>query len=183
MSGSVTRYPDMQIYLLKSPSGSVAIYLTTMTNLILRQCVQEAQETAVQFQESRIIPALDHGVYKSDSIIASALKTSLRASIERLERGNKGDSTKWSKAVDSSLVDPSLYPFYFGRTIYRVSAMSKIEDSIKLCGKGRSRRLLQQGESGSPRGKCCYAIDNAWSTRYEWLPCDIEFDEHTGRAR
>lgn len=183
MSGSVKRYLDMQIYLLKSLNGSVTICLTTMTKLILRQCVQEAQERAVHFQESRIIPALDHGVYKSDTTISSALKTSLRASIEHLERGNKDDSTKWSKAVESSIVDPNLYPLYFGRTRYRVSAMSKIEDSIKLCGKGRSRRLLQQEESGSLRGKDCYAIDNAWSTRYQWLPCDIEFDEHTGRAR
>lgn len=183
MSGSVKHWPDMQIHLLKSPSGSVAIYLTTVTKLILRQCVQEAQERAIRFQESRIIPALDHGVYKSDTIISSALKTSLRTSIEGLERGNKDDSTKWSKAVESSIVDPNLYPLCFGRTRYRVSAMSKIEDSIKLCGKGRSRRLIQQEENGSFRGKDCYAIDNAWSTRYQWLPCDIEFDEYTGRPR
>lgn len=183
MSGSVKRCPDMQSYLLKSPSGFVAIYLTTMTNLILRQCIQETQEKVVQFQKSQIIPALDHGVCKSDTIISSALKTTLRASIERLERGNKHDSTKWSEAVESLIVDPSLYPLCFGRTGYRGSAMSKIEDSIKLCGKARSSYPPQEEKSGSLRGHGYYAIDNAWSTRYQWLPCDVEFDEHTGRAR
>jgi len=155
---------------------------TATTELILEQCVQEAQERAIHVQESGFIPALDHGVYKSDTRISSALKTSLGASIGRLEQGNEDHSTTWSETVESSVVDPGLYPFCFGRTRYRVSAMSKIEDSIRLCGKGRSRSLLQPEESGALRGKDCYVIDNAWSTRYQWLPCDIKFDEHTGKA-
>lgn len=154
-----------------------------MIKLILGQCVRETQERAVQFQDSRFIPAVDHGVCKSDTILSSAIKTSLQASIERLERGNKNDSTKWSDTVQTSIVDPSLYPFYFGRTRFLVSAMSQIEDSIRLCGKGRSRSLLQEEESGLLMGKDCYAINNAWSTKFQWLPCDIEFDEHTGEAR
>lgn len=173
----------MQPSLHKWPSGSVGLHSRVKSKLILGQCVRETQERAVQFQDSRFIPALDHGVCKSDTILSSAIKTSLRASISRLEPGNGNDSTKCSEAVHSSIVDPSLYPFYFGRTRYRVSAMSKIEDSIRLCGKGRSRSPLREEESGALRGKDCYAITNAWSTKSQWLPCDIEFDEHTGEAQ
>lgn len=172
----------MQTSLHEWPSGYVGVDSFVMTKLILGQCVREAQRRMVQSQESRFIPALDHGVCKSDTIL-SAIKTSLRSSIERLEQSNKNDSTTWSETVQSLIVDPCLYPFCFGRTRYRVSAMSKIEDSIRLCGKGWSRSLLQQEESGSLSGKDCYAINNAWSTKYQWLPSDIEFDEHTDEAR
>ncbi|KAL8927676.1 MAG: hypothetical protein Q9172_001236 [Xanthocarpia lactea] len=43
-----------------------------------------------------------------------------------------------------------------------------------------NRSLLPRDVNGSLNGT--YKIENAWSTRYQWLPCDISFDEQTGKA-
>ncbi|KAL8783078.1 MAG: hypothetical protein Q9213_004890 [Squamulea squamosa] len=61
--------------------------------------------------------------------------------------------------------------------------MSSFRDCIRLSGKGMSRNLISPNENGALNERNSYKIDNAFSLRYQWLPCDIHFEEETGRAR
>lgn len=142
--------------------------------------MQEVQDKTIRFHQSQIILALDHGVYKSDTLFHSSLKSALQASLRRLERAGKVDKTSGSDKIESTIVDPSLHPLCFGKTKHLRSASSKLDNCIKLCGKGTSRNSLRPGEDGSLKARHCYAINNAWSVRYQWLPCDVSFEPETG---
>ena len=57
-----------------------------------------------------------------------------------------------------------------------------MDDCIHFCGKGRSMKLLYSNEDGALSGRDCYKLSNAWSIRYQWLPCDVEFQQETGKT-
>lgn len=146
------------------------------------QCIQEVTANESIFHQSQLIPALDHGVYKSDTIIPHALMVTLQGSLIRLERLSKRNLGDNPTGPEFSIVDPCQYPLVFGLTKYYSSAMSNLESCIRLSGRGMSNRsLLAPDVNGSLNGT--YQIENAWSTKYQWLPCDISFDEQTGKAQ
>ena len=141
------------------------------------------EDKAAQFHHTRFIPALDHGVCKSDTIVGSHLNIALRSSLRRLERLRGHYEEPGAKSLKNFVVDQDLYPLSFGLTRYRLSVMSTFEDCIKLSGKGISRSLLSTKGNGRLDERSSYKIDNAWSLNYQWLPCDISFEEDTGKAR
>ncbi|KAL8751120.1 MAG: hypothetical protein Q9184_006171 [Pyrenodesmia sp. 2 TL-2023] len=61
--------------------------------------------------------------------------------------------------------------------------MSTLKDSIRLSGTGISRSLLPGQGKGTLNDTWSYKITNAFSVRYQWLPCDISFEDETGKAR
>ncbi|KAL8896857.1 MAG: hypothetical protein Q9192_002865 [Flavoplaca navasiana] len=144
-------------------------------------CAQEIHHRATQFQLTGFLPALDHGVYKSDAIVEPTLAEALQSSLRRLERFSTYGSHHGPQP--KVIVDPCLYPFRFGVTKYYSSPMSSFQQSIRLSGKGMSRNLLSPNSDGTLDERNSYKIDNAFSLRYQWLPCDISFDEETGKAR
>ena len=143
--------------------------------------MQELHHRATQFQHTKYLPALDHGVHKSDAIAKPALGEALQSSLRRLERSSTSGSHHGTQP--KVIVDPCLYPFRFGVTRYYSSPMSSFQQSIRLSGKGKSRNLLSPNSNGTLDERNSYLIDNAFSLRYQWLPCDIRFDEDTGEAR
>ncbi|KAL9637114.1 MAG: hypothetical protein Q9204_001998 [Flavoplaca sp. TL-2023a] len=144
-------------------------------------CVQELNHRATQFQHTKYLPALDRGVYKSDAIVKPALGEALQSSLRRLERSSTSGSHHGTQP--RIIVDPCLYPFRFGVTKYYSSPVSSFQKSIRLSGKGMSRNLLSPNLNGTLDERNSYKINNAFSLRYQWLPCDISFDEETGKPR
>lgn len=140
--------------------------------------MQEIQDRAIQYQHTGFLPALDHGVYKSDAIVKPALREAVQSSLRRLERVSTYDDK-----LPRAIVDPCLYPFCFGLTIYYSSPMASFQDCIRLSGKGMSRNLISSKMNGTLDEIYSYKINNAFSLRYQQLPCDISFDEETGKAR
>lgn len=136
------------------------------------------------FRQSQHVPALDHGVCKSDTIVPRALKNALKGSLMRLERLRRKEVGNHHTGPELFIVDPCLYPLCFGLTRYYSSAMSSLESSMRLSGKGLSNRDLISPKVDPVLYEVgCYHIDNAWSTRHQWLPCDISFDEETCQAQ
>ncbi|KAI4277767.1 MAG: hypothetical protein LQ337_001525 [Flavoplaca oasis] len=144
-------------------------------------CAQEIHHRATQFQLTGFLPALDHGVYKSDAIVEPTLAEALQNSLRRLERFSTYGSHHGPQP--KVIVDPCLYPFRFGVSKYYSSPMSSSQKSIRLSGKGMSRNLLSRNSNSTLDERNSYKIDKAFSLRYQWLPCDIGFDEETGKAR
>lgn len=148
------------------------------------QCIKEVTANQRFFHRSQHLPGLDHGVYKSDTIVPLASKIALKDSLIRLERLRREEVGKHHTGPELFIVDPCLYPLCFGLTKYYSSAMSSLESSIRLSGKGRSNRSLLSPEvNGSLNERWSYKIENAWSTRYQWLPCDISFDKESRNAQ
>ena len=135
------------------------------------------------FHKLQIVPALDHGVYKSDTLIPDELSISVHDMLERIERNDHYLRSNRSHTFAKYIIDPSVCPMHFGRTKYLSSAMTKPENYLGLCARGRSLSQLLSGEDGTLRGDFCYDTSTAWSTRYQWLPCDVCFDKDTTKAQ
>ncbi|KAL8821125.1 MAG: hypothetical protein Q9223_000780 [Gallowayella weberi] len=146
-------------------------------------CLQEVLDRAIQFRQHQFVPALDHGVNKADNVVGSDLGTALGKSLRRLERVSGRDKNYMLQASERFIVDPFLYPLVFGLTKYYSSPGASFRDCIRLSGKGLSRNLISSKENGTLDERHSYKIDNAFSKRYQWLPCDIQFEEKTGKAR
>ncbi|KAL8992781.1 MAG: hypothetical protein Q9169_006840 [Polycauliona sp. 2 TL-2023] len=104
----------------------------------------------------------------------------LRRSLERLERISESD--KKTEASQRHIVDPCLYPMYFGLTRYYSSPMSSSEDCMRRSGKGISRSRLSPSLDTTLDGRNIAKIDKAFSTKHQWLPCDVSFEEETDKA-
>lgn len=100
------------------------------------------RDRVIPFRQHQFLPALDHGINKSDTVIGPALSTALQRSLKRLERVSKQDKTHGSQATQTMIVDPCLYPLRFGLTKYYSSPVSSFTDCIRLSGKGMSRNLI-----------------------------------------
>lgn len=135
------------------------------------------------FHKLQIVPALDYGVYKSDTLIPDELRISVHVMLESIKRNDHYLSSNKSDTFAKHIIDPSVCPMQFGRTKYLSSAMTKPEDYLGLCGRGKSMSELLPGEDGTLRGDFCYNTSTAWSTRYQWLPCDVCFDKDTTKAQ
>lgn len=140
------------------------------------------QDRAAVSRRYQFVPALDHGINKSDTIIRSAQATALQRSLRRLERASEQGIRDKPRALQNSIVDPSLYPLRFGLTKYYSSPMSSFTDCIRLSGKGMSKNLISPKQNGTLDERNSYKIENAFSLRYQWLPFDIQFEEGTGKA-
>ena len=149
------------------------------------------EDNAIHFRQNRIIPALDHSIFKSDTLFSPSMKFSLQASLRHLEWTSRRDKGLCFAGPETRIVNPYLYPLIFGRTRIVNSAFHNLDDCIKLCGEGSSGVFCapQDQECGSLDGgeQFCgdtsYNFCNAWSVRFQWLPCDVSFETETGKAR
>ena len=137
------------------------------------------------FHDSQIIHALDRGVEKSDTLVASAVKEALSAAVTRLEKDSETGMMLSSRSDQTvtSVVDPSLFPLIFGTTRVLRSGCIGLQDCVQKCTKGRTGSIPSDDEC-SLQGRSCYTNEKAWSNRYQWLPCEVRFDnEGKGRSR
>ncbi|KAL8993867.1 MAG: hypothetical protein Q9169_006022 [Polycauliona sp. 2 TL-2023] len=104
----------------------------------------------------------------------------LRRSLKRLERISESD--KKDQTSPRHIVDPGLYPMCFGLTRYFSSPLSSFEDCMRRSGKGVSRNLLSPSLDITLDERNIAKIDKAFSTKHQWLPCDVSFEEETGKA-
>ena len=161
---------------LKSPSlGGALIWFCV-------QCVDEVKNYVEDFSYTRIIPAIDGGIVKSDDCIDISVKSDLKRVTSALRRDPTIAPRLQEPIVD--LVDPYLFPFAFGRTkTLRGSAYLSPDDCISRTGDGEVVKMPPEGDTKQEeRGK--YPNDMAWSRRFQWLPFDIVWrDRGHGGAR
>ena len=142
-----------------------------MERLTRSQCVREVQHYATHLQEypleSSFVPAVERGISKSDSFVSEEVDRDICQVVSR----SVNHSSSFIDVLTNA-IDPSHFPFAFGRTRVLKDGDVGREDCIELCGKGEVVAQPPDGDAAL-RGKGCYANDKAWSTRYQWLPFDV----------
>ena len=123
------------------------------------------------FRYTRIIPAIDGGVLKSDDCVDVSIKSDLKRVASALRRGSIDKLRSQEPVID--LVDPHLFPYVFGKTkTLRNSAYIPPKDCISRTGDGEVVKMPREEDTKQEeRGK--YPNDMAWSRRFQWLPFDI----------
>jgi hypothetical protein len=129
-----------------------------------------------------MVAMLDADVAVAKSDARSSLKT-LKATVGPLE--NVPDQLKdWHPGFDEKVLDlvyPSLFPLY-GRTRVLPTSSVGLRDRAESCNKDEVVPILKDEEvkvqrlDASLRQLSLRQV-KFWSKRFQWLPCDVQFDE------
>ncbi|KAL2682589.1 hypothetical protein Neosp_007041 [[Neocosmospora] mangrovei] len=141
-------------------------------------CILELREKAKFYQETGLIPVMDYSsaAIKSDKLIPEDLREALKAAVAPLE--NVPEKHKdWHPGSDEKVLDlvhPSLWPLVYGRSHVLPNKRINVENCLEHCGTGD---VLPELPSQPPR-EDRYGRRNhptaISSTRFQWLPCDID---------
>ncbi|KAL8803834.1 MAG: hypothetical protein Q9200_006061 [Gallowayella weberi] len=147
-----------------------------VTRSMVDWCINEVAYYVHDWTKTRIIPAIDGGVLKSDDCVSASIQFTLQRAIASLQYQHCRESS-----LVHDLVDPFQYPYTWERTrTLRHASVSRME-CISRCGDGGIVKMPPEGDCRQDEfGK--YRNDMAWSRRYQWLPFDVRFDDD-GRGR
>jgi hypothetical protein len=161
-------------------------------------CLAELRDKAHIFEETKFVRVLDTGscVWKSDAKVSPELCTELRditALLYAEMRCEKGSTNHQVLSVS----DPSLYPLVYGRT-HVLSNGERLDLDLDFYEYGTlsplyaknapSANFLEKIHQGKERPFEEISHPNLgmfrWSSRFQWLPCEVEFtgDEGTDVA-
>ena len=141
--------------------------------------IEELKHKAEDYKElGGVVLAYDPGVVKSDIAFSPQLKAALQEAVRPLEEvpENRKDWHPGSNEQVLDLVHPSLFPLVYGRTRMLTDRRVNFEDPVMDTGLGV---LLED----RPNDVQVWELGtNALSRAFQWLPCDVEFDEN-GKTR
>ncbi|DAA78838.1 TPA_exp: Uncharacterized protein A8136_2623 [Trichophyton benhamiae CBS 112371] len=153
-----------------------------ITEKMVDWIIAELQYKSEAFKTDAIISALTSGVFKSDSLIPTSLKESLKAAVARLEQVPEAqkDYHPHSKNQVLDLVHPSLFPLVYGRTRIVKDGILNIQDGIAKSGTGEVIPIPNKSETEVPSDglgppHISQRMKHPFSDKFQWLPCDVAF--------
>lgn len=154
-----------------------------VTQKMIDWIIEELKYKAEVFQKTRIVNVYNGDVVFSDSAIPGQLKDRLKAGVSRLENIPEVDKDFHPRSDDKvlDLVHPSLFPLVFGRSRILPKALVGIDECIERCGEGETIPIPMKADakySGSRNSFYnCSQIDEPYSRKFQWLPCEVKFGE------
>ncbi|KAI9761705.1 MAG: hypothetical protein M1840_001736 [Geoglossum simile] len=149
------------------------------------RCFEELKHEATRFKETGIIRALDGGVFKADTLVPHAVKEALKKACRPLE-DIPPQFKDWHPGSDGKVLDlvhPSLFPLIYGRSKILPHGKVGLRNCLQRSGEGVTVPVPSQSDipPASSRYYPSYEEDalpqNAWSCNYQWLPCDVHFND------
>ncbi|CAO2649124.1 Nn.00g100730.m01.CDS01 [Neocucurbitaria sp. VM-36] len=147
-----------------------------MSTKMFDYCIEELRAKAALYQKTGVIPVLDTTscVLKSDTAISAELKDRLKKAVAPLE-DVPNHQKDWHPGSDGKVLDlvhPSLFPLIYQRS--RILPDSTITQSncIEAIGKGE---VIPDPFSHS--GGSQPLASELWSSRFQWLPCNVTFPD------
>ena len=152
---------------------------------MIAQCIKELQEKASLYEEQRLIRIFDSNgcVVKSDISGTAEMNNSLRKAVSIIEdiSSDKKDYHPGSDGKVIDLVHPSLYPLVYGVTKLLPQGTIRLKDCLSCIGQGVT--VEKEPSTAEPRKRRMRKIEYGhFSTDFQWLPCNIAFEDH-GTAR
>lgn len=126
-------------------------------------------------------------VLKSDSIMGADLAESLQNAVKLLE-DIPPEQKDWHPNSDDQVLDlvhPSLWPLVYGRSRVLRDRTIGLDDALTECGLGKVLRPPKDEETIRFKmpGSFCERSISVLSNKFQWLPCDVDVDPATGRAK
>ncbi|PLN85528.1 hypothetical protein BDW42DRAFT_183027 [Aspergillus taichungensis] len=145
--------------------------------------VQEMQWKASVYEEQKLLQIFDTGVVRSDTAIPDDLQQALRDAVAPLENVPE-DKKDYHPGSDNKVVDlvhPSLYPLVYGRTRILPDRTLSLADCLDHAGQGEVIPTPTLDPEIWPfTGQ---VPSNAFSFRFQWLPCEVRFSDSDGGCR
>lgn len=150
-------------------------------------CLAELRDKAQRFERTGRILVLDTGsrVSKSDRRVPEVLRQELKDAIRPLL--DQPDSERdWHPGSDDkvlNLVHPSLFPLVYGTTKVLVNG-GEVPLDFASAGAYEAVEAAPHPPEPPQRRKLGDGrwtdLEDMWSRKFQWLPCEVEFTESTG---
>jgi hypothetical protein len=151
---------------------------------IFEWLIAELRDKAKESQETGIVNALDSDcvVARSDTLIEDSLREELASAAKRLVSQTDPDWHPGSKDQVLNLVHPSLYPLVYGQTKVLTSHQTSLTEPFRVDGASEVTDGAQELAEMKPDRSLMHWVDerDVWSTKFQWLPCDVGFVGETG---
>lgn len=142
--------------------------------------MDELRAKATLYKMSGMIPVLDvdHGVLKSDVAIPTKLKRDLKRGVQVLEMVSEHQKD-WHPGSDEKVLDlvhPSLFPLVYEQSRILTHSTIGLHDCLESISKGD----VIPDPMSYPYLTCAQTPElykDLWSTRFQWLPCDVSFPD------
>ncbi|PCG98106.1 Protein of unknown function DUF4246 [Penicillium occitanis (nom. inval.)] len=126
-----------------------------------------------------MVTAFNPGVVWSNTAISKGLQEDLKAAVLPLEQVPE-EEKDYHPRSDQRVVDlvhPSLFPVVYGRTrILRDEILTR-DDYLSWSGKTEILPQPSDPEGMLSGTRWGHRIIKLFSTKFQWLPCDVEFEE------
>lgn len=162
-----------------------------MSKLMFDHCIAELKDLATNILPHRkhhAIVAYDGNVVKSDDALPSTVKLALQDAVKSIE--DVPDKLKdWHPGSDERVLDlvhPSLFPLIYGRTkaLKIGEKVVGLHDCVSRCGEGEVLRNDEKNPPQAntmPRGSIWSPSRvEAYSLKYQWLPCEVDISGQGG---
>ncbi|KAJ5175857.1 uncharacterized protein N7482_001734 [Penicillium canariense] len=162
----------------KKSLGAEKTYPPKMMDWIIK----ELQWKAEAFKETGCVTVFDVGVVKSDTAISPELQQALQKAVVPLEDipEDQKDYHPGSQEQVLDLVHPSLFPVIFGRTRILPDRVIGLDTCLSSVGQGSLLLVPSEDDAKLPHRYGWRDVQNAYSRKFQWLPCDVEFTPDAG---
>jgi hypothetical protein len=144
-------------------------------------CLKELQDKARVFEKRRHVLVFNtgSGVCKSDTAISSNIQSELQDAADFLTKdvGERIQHQHVQKSPVLNLVDPFLFPLVYGRTKVLTGGQSCGMDQASWSSCVQEGNLAPEQPQFPQENSRLHWLshDCIWSTKFQWLPCEVEF--------
>lgn len=139
-----------------------------------------------------MVTAFDGDVVKADTVIFEELKTALQQAVQGLEDSIQSGQKDYHPGSDGKVVDlvhPSLFPLVYGRSRILKDTTVGLDDFLAWSGTPEVIPVPPEEEADIMYRDSSWRPHRLWrnhdrvlpfSRKFQWLPCDVEFEKSDG---
>ncbi|KAM0335022.1 hypothetical protein ACHAQA_000056 [Verticillium albo-atrum] len=149
---------------------------TLISEKAWKWCLEELRDKAPGFKDTGAVRVYDAGSHcvKADNAVSPALKAEIQAGVAPLLAAPEEERDYHPGSGDQvlNLVHPSLFALRYGVTrVLSKGGRVDMDDLLASTGLGEAAQVVDFNRN----------IDGStWSTAFQWLPCEVEFNGETG---
>lgn len=151
-----------------------ALTLPLISGRAWEWCLAELQDKAAFLEQHGFVLTLESGsrCAKADTLIDDGMQAELVRAVQPLLDKVEKDWHPGSGEKVLNLVHPSLFPLMYGRTYVMEFGQVDLQDCISSCGQGDLVAVDDDLVEAQYWGRSNAQL---WSSRFQWLPCEVKF--------
>lgn len=137
----------------------------------------ELKYKAKIMKETGMVTAYNPGIVRSDTAISKELQEALQKAVQKLEQVPEKDYHPGSNDTVVDLVHPSLFPVVYGRICVLPDELLHRDHWWAWSGKAEVLATPSELETTKKvyHGSLRHSQFKLYSTKFQWLPCDVDF--------
>ncbi|KAJ7118436.1 hypothetical protein C8R43DRAFT_1112609 [Mycena crocata] len=146
-------------------------------------CISELRDKAELYKKTKVVRILDTAaaVAKSDIAVSPKLRNEIAKHVSELLEDVPDHLKDWHPGSNEQVLDlvhPSLFPMVSGRTRILPNSTIELNNCMKSIGSGEIIPVPPDSEGLEDdyvNNTMSPHPEKLWSTKFQWLPCDVDF--------